>query len=56
MVIISINIYKDKMLIYTYNFEFPFGEVTDALISLNTKYLLVNNRYIFLLPSIEIIK
>ena len=42
--------------VYTYNFTFDRGRVGEALISLDCKNIIVNNKYIYSLPEIEITK
>ena len=47
---------RDKSFIFTYNFPFNKGKVGDALISLDFKHIIVNSKYVYSLPKVEIIK
>lgn len=47
---------NDPSVVYTYKFNFDKGRVENALVSLDLKHILINNKYIYSLPSIKISK
>lgn len=47
---------NEPTIIYTYKFIFDKGRVENALVSVDLKYILINNKYIYRLPSIKISK
>ncbi|MFB9079800.1 LysM peptidoglycan-binding domain-containing protein [Flavobacterium procerum] len=50
------NSNEPSMPIYTYEFKFDKGKVDNAIVSLDMKYILINNKFVYALPSIEISK
>lgn len=47
---------NEPTIIYTYKFIFEKGRVENALVSMDLKYILINDKYIYRLPSIKISK
>lgn len=47
---------NEPTIIYTYEFKFDKGKVESAIVSLDLKYILINNKFVYTLPSIEILK
>jgi hypothetical protein len=47
---------NDSPAVYTHNFIFDRGRVESALVSFDLKYILINNQYIYSLPSIKVAK
>lgn len=47
---------NNRSIIYTYEFKFDKGMVQNAIVSLDLKYILINNKFIYTLPTVEISK